>query len=286
MTSIVSIRRITQAAFLLLFLWLCAVMSLGTNWWQLRGWPVNIFLQLDPLAALSTLLSTGTLYRELFWAAGTVVLTILLGRFFCGWVCPFGTLHQYVGWLHRFGKPLAEKTRLNGYRPATSNARWFMMLSTENPGPPHAEFNQRFGAIFAARREDVKNPEDKAGRNGNRDGLALLSQHAENIEKINLVGVALHAALDRIDVVRRMRHGPAVSTTLLIGGHIHCLTAFPSLPRGSPCIRALNEEHNPDWSRLQPRLRCDTRLFPRRGRQLPQHRRQDQQPRHQYRRTP
>jgi len=117
-TSIVSIRRITQAAFLLLFLWLCAVMSLGTNWWQLRGWPVNIFLQLDPLAALSTLLSTGTLYRELFWAAGTVVLTILLGRFFCGWVCPFGTLHQFVGWLHRFGKPLAEKTRLNGYRPA------------------------------------------------------------------------------------------------------------------------------------------------------------------------
>jgi polyferredoxin len=113
---IVTVRRISQGFFLLLLLWFCLVSTMGVEWWQVRGWPVNWFLQLDPLVALGTMLSTHTLYRGLLWALVTVVLTILLGRFFCSWVCPFGTIHHAVGFLGNRGKPLPAKVASNRYR--------------------------------------------------------------------------------------------------------------------------------------------------------------------------
>ncbi|MBN1268327.1 MAG: 4Fe-4S binding protein [Kiritimatiellae bacterium] len=117
---ITTVRRISQAFFLLLFLWLCVVATFGVRWWQLRGWPINFFVQLDPLAALGTLLTTRTLYAGLWWAGLTLILTILLGRFFCSWVCPFGTIHHAVGYLGRRGRSNAHKIEMNRYRPAQS----------------------------------------------------------------------------------------------------------------------------------------------------------------------
>lgn len=115
---IVHIRRISQVFFLGLFGWFCVVASVGERWWQLRGWPVNWFLQLDPLVALGTMLSTRTLYAGLIWALATVVLTLLLGRFFCGWVCPFGTIHQAVGWWGRRRLKAVQKIGANTFRRA------------------------------------------------------------------------------------------------------------------------------------------------------------------------
>jgi len=114
--NIIRVRRITQVFFVVLFLWFCVVTTLGDRWWQLRGWPVNWLLELDPLVALGTLLTTKTVYAGLLWALLTVALTIVLGRFFCGWVCPFGAVHQFVGWLGRRSKKHAEKVALNQYR--------------------------------------------------------------------------------------------------------------------------------------------------------------------------
>ena len=114
--NIITTRRITQVFFFLLFLWFCVVTSLGDRGWQLRGWPVNWLLELDPLVALGTLLTTKTIYAGLIWALVTVALTILVGRFFCGWVCPFGALHQFIGWLGRRRKKHAERVALNQYR--------------------------------------------------------------------------------------------------------------------------------------------------------------------------
>lgn len=113
---IVSARRISQIFFFLLFLWFCIVSTLGEGWWQLRGWPVGWLIQLDPLVGLGTLLATGTLYAGLLWGLLTVILTILLGRFFCGWVCPFGTLHQVVGWVANRRRSASEMIVANRYR--------------------------------------------------------------------------------------------------------------------------------------------------------------------------
>ncbi len=113
---IITARRISQVFFFLLFLWFCIVTTLGEEWWQLRGWPVGWLIQLDPLVGLGTLLATGTLYAGLLWGIFTVVLTILLGRFFCGWICPFGALHQAVGWLANRGRKASLMITANRYR--------------------------------------------------------------------------------------------------------------------------------------------------------------------------
>ncbi len=113
---IITARRISQIFFFLLFLWFCIVSTLGEQWWQLRGWPVGWLIQLDPLVGLGTLLATGTIYAGLLWGLLTVVLTILLGRFFCGWLCPFGTLHQAVGWLANLGRRASWRIAANRYR--------------------------------------------------------------------------------------------------------------------------------------------------------------------------
>ena len=44
--------------------------------------PVTFFFQLDPLVGLSSLLSGYTLVKGFLWAAGILVLTVLLGGFF------------------------------------------------------------------------------------------------------------------------------------------------------------------------------------------------------------
>ena len=124
---IVTVRRISQVFFFLLFIWFCIVTTIGVQWWQLRGWPVNWFLQLDPLVAVATMLSTQSLYRGLLWALVTVALTILLGRFFCSWVCPFGTLHHFVGYLSRRRKSISEKIALNQYHPGQS-IKYYLLI--------------------------------------------------------------------------------------------------------------------------------------------------------------
>jgi polyferredoxin len=116
--KVVTVRRISQVFFFTLFVWFCIVSTIGDKFHQLRGWPTNWFLQLDPLVAIGTILTTHTLYAPLLWALGTVILTIILGRFFCSWACPFGSLHHFVGYLANQSKTAAQKIKLNRYRKA------------------------------------------------------------------------------------------------------------------------------------------------------------------------
>jgi ferredoxin len=46
------------------------------------------------------------------------VLTLLFGRVFCGWICPFGTLNQAVGFLGRRRRKLSAQLAANRFRPA------------------------------------------------------------------------------------------------------------------------------------------------------------------------
>jgi len=89
-----NLRRASQAFFLILFLFL----TFATRY---RGsddipYPVRLFLDWDPLLLLSTVLSSRTLPSNLLWSLLVVVITLLLGRVFCGWICPFGTLHHLM----------------------------------------------------------------------------------------------------------------------------------------------------------------------------------------------
>jgi polyferredoxin len=61
--------------------------------------PVEAFLLADPFVVAMTFLSTHTIYRGLAWALAVLALTVVFGRVFCGWICPFGTLHHFFSWM-------------------------------------------------------------------------------------------------------------------------------------------------------------------------------------------
>ena len=92
---ITSIRIATQFFFFAWFIFL-----LWTTWFsRLGGYPVSLFLEVDPLVGFATALSTHSVYRWLWRGLFVLVPTLVLGRVFCNWMCPYGTLHQFVGWL-------------------------------------------------------------------------------------------------------------------------------------------------------------------------------------------
>jgi polyferredoxin/Pyruvate/2-oxoacid:ferredoxin oxidoreductase delta subunit len=92
-------RRLSQGVFLLLFLFLfIQTESKGAD--EL-GYPVKIFLNFDPLILITTIFSAHTAAKAFFLSLATVAATIILGRVFCGWVCPMGTLNNLVGSLKR-----------------------------------------------------------------------------------------------------------------------------------------------------------------------------------------
>jgi MauM/NapG family ferredoxin protein len=106
---LVWLRRITQTLFLCFFLYLLIVSRLPqdiylnyslafSNEQELRlDQPVTFFFQLDPLVGISSLLSGQILIKGFLWGAVIVILTILLGRIFCSFLCPLGTINHVIG---------------------------------------------------------------------------------------------------------------------------------------------------------------------------------------------
>lgn len=97
--------RITNARILSqIFFFSLFVFSVWATWTsRLGGYPVSRILEMDPLVMIATMLSTGYVYRYLGWGVLILAITLLFGRVFCNWICPYGTLHQFVGWLFNIG---------------------------------------------------------------------------------------------------------------------------------------------------------------------------------------
>ncbi len=108
---LVWIRRICQAFFLGLFLFLLVESRLPEDVYlqyslvfssdpDLRlSQPITFFFQLDPLIWLSSLLSGHRLIHGFWWALGLLLVTLFLGRIFCGFICPLGTIHHFISWV-------------------------------------------------------------------------------------------------------------------------------------------------------------------------------------------
>jgi MauM/NapG family ferredoxin protein len=84
----VSTRKLIQVLALLAFVVLF-VESRRDGW--AGGW-VNIPMRLDPLAILASLLSSKTFLAGSSLVIITLLLTIAVGRAWCGWLCPMGTV--------------------------------------------------------------------------------------------------------------------------------------------------------------------------------------------------
>jgi polyferredoxin len=98
------LRRLSQIVFFGLFLFLLFKTEFRGSLRALQGdirlpYPVSLFLQADPLVAVSNALSSRALYRGLLWSLVILIPTFFLGRFFCGWICPLGTLNHFFSYV-------------------------------------------------------------------------------------------------------------------------------------------------------------------------------------------
>jgi MauM/NapG family ferredoxin protein len=97
-------RRVSQVLFLALFFALALRVRLSEN-----GAPVvdaDFFFKIDPLVSLSTALAARSLAVIAIPALVVLVATVLLGRVFCGWICPLGAVHAAASWF-RAKRPAA-----------------------------------------------------------------------------------------------------------------------------------------------------------------------------------
>jgi ferredoxin len=122
-------RRAVQLALLALFLWLFRRTEyFGSD--QLSG-TESLLFRLDPLVAASAMLAAKKVVWLCWPALVIVALTLIFGRFFCGWVCPLGTLLDYF---HRALRPIAKRTnaitraRLAGALVKVRPARYFLLV--------------------------------------------------------------------------------------------------------------------------------------------------------------
>jgi polyferredoxin/formate hydrogenlyase subunit 6/NADH:ubiquinone oxidoreductase subunit I len=135
---LVWLRRITQTLFLCFFVFLLIESRLPQDAYidyslafssdaDLRlNQPVTFFFQLDPLVGLSSLLSGYHLIKGFLWGLVVVLLTILLGRVFCSFICPFGTIHHAIGWV----KPSLKSKRMvdANLKTPSQKVKYFLLI--------------------------------------------------------------------------------------------------------------------------------------------------------------
>jgi polyferredoxin len=133
-TNLVWLRRASQVGFFALFFYFLVHTAFRGTFAAQSGEPVRLplpvegFLLADPFVAFMQLLSTHAVYRGLTWSLGIVALTLVFGRVFCGWICPFGTLHHFFAWIfpsrYLKGSSRVEANKTHGWQAAKYYMMW------------------------------------------------------------------------------------------------------------------------------------------------------------------
>ncbi len=113
-------RRISQLLFLAVFIFL--FIRTDYSGADRLEYVVNILFRLDPYLAAATMLAGRTLIALMLPSLGVVILTLILGRSFCGWFCPMGTLLDGA----RKGLPTDRKGRTTLYPRL---AKWLLLTT-------------------------------------------------------------------------------------------------------------------------------------------------------------
>jgi len=96
--NIQRIRIVFQVLFTFLFFYL--LIAAGRSASESFTF-TDSFFYFDPLLFLMNLLATHKIMAIFLLSLIPLVLTLVFGRFFCGWVCPFGAVNQFFSWLFR-----------------------------------------------------------------------------------------------------------------------------------------------------------------------------------------
>ncbi len=102
----IRLRQISQIVFLILFFWLL----FGTGASVAEDFNFSdFFFFFDPFLFLINMISTFSLTTIFLLSMIPLFLTLVFGRFFCGWVCPLGTLNHLFSWMSVTKKKKGEK---------------------------------------------------------------------------------------------------------------------------------------------------------------------------------
>lgn len=107
-SSAIPLRRIVQLAVLLLV----TSLALQHQWLGIeRAAPIDGFCPFGGVTTFLTLVTTGAFLKRVYWAsltlmAITLLMTVVFGRAFCGYLCPLGTLQE---WMRALGRKLGFK---------------------------------------------------------------------------------------------------------------------------------------------------------------------------------
>ncbi|MDF2696656.1 MAG: Ferredoxin, partial [Labilithrix sp.] len=129
------VRRAAQVGFFALFMFFLfqtgfrGTFNASSDTPVRLPYPVEAFLLADPFVTAMTLGATHQVYRGLLWSVGLLAITLVFGRVFCGWICPFGTLHHFFAWIlpSRKGRGAArvEANKTHGYQ----RAKYYLMYA-------------------------------------------------------------------------------------------------------------------------------------------------------------
>jgi len=124
------LRRISQIIFFIIFLGLLVRTKLfdfsGTD--ERLKFPVNVFFRLDPLTALVNVLAGRAFYRGLAWSLVILIPTFFLGRFFCGWICPMGSLNQFLAGIRSKSRQRKTLIASNRYKK-WQTTKYFLLIA-------------------------------------------------------------------------------------------------------------------------------------------------------------
>jgi MauM/NapG family ferredoxin protein len=113
-------RTLIQALSLLLF----SIFFVFATY-KLPNWlPADIYLRLDPLLGLNAVFAAREIIGRALWALITIGATLVIGRFFCAYVCPMGASIDFLDFLS------SRKKKRLGLKAETSfrKAKLFLLI--------------------------------------------------------------------------------------------------------------------------------------------------------------
>jgi ferredoxin len=118
------IRIVVQAAVFSLWVTLILATHYPMESWLVRHVPVSLLLRVDPLVTTVVCGGLRMAVSITFLGFVTLAISLLLGRVFCGWVCPLGAIFDAYGWVLR-----RMRVRFEGPSPSWFRFKYYLLLA-------------------------------------------------------------------------------------------------------------------------------------------------------------
>ncbi len=110
-------RRTVQILFLLAFLYLLLITMQGVT----GRLPGTLFFHLDPLVGLTSMLAGRSWIIPMLLGIITIILAVVVGRAWCGWICPMGTILDWI--------PSRRNSKNPVISPVWSQGKYFLLFA-------------------------------------------------------------------------------------------------------------------------------------------------------------